>query len=490
MSTGWPLSQALQQKAETCFQSDFSQVRIHIDSTPLCFGASAYAYGTSIHLSPHVLQVPESQLLELIGHELMHIVQQRQGRVKPMSCEQGCWTNDSVLLEQEAQEAGRHFALGHCVPVSSRKPSLGCSPVIQKAVMVGSELLANTASLSQATSLVLDLIPMGWDWLDWAISNPTLTISLDNEIDLLRIVQGGLHGSELLLLKNIGLLVDPARLVDLEQNDLKALVNAEENTQETPKLNSVLLENHFLLQSDFSRVTAYLQALGIQEHPVFLGMSFTDQIELFHWRNGQEARWDRFGKEAANFALQYAQTPSAFIDYYQFFLALASRTENWKDSKRIRERAAQKLLNGFTESLPLLLRSPQIGMDPEISQVFSTVQNWVNGGNYLGFRSASAALLQVTQNTDLSEPHEIQQVLNNYMFQAGELLRTTEPTANPLSQDGKTRTYTVKSNEAFAELFLNTDGILTLQTFYTNAMAKQVKAYDEQFLQSLENTKK
>lgn len=60
------------------FGADFSSVRIHHgDGQPEAMGAEAMAHGDDIHVAAH--RSPEDK--ELIGHELAHVVQQREGRV-------------------------------------------------------------------------------------------------------------------------------------------------------------------------------------------------------------------------------------------------------------------------------------------------------------------------------------------------------------------------------------------------------------------------
>ncbi len=490
MSTSWSLSKALRKKAKAFFHCDFSDVRIHISLAPSRVGATAYAHGNSIYLMPHILCFSEQKILEILGHELAHIAQQRQGRVAPTSSDQGYFFNSDPVLEEEADNAGRHFSCDQFFPWPAFPEKTSTLPVIQKAIVLGKDFLSDTANLSQNASLVLDLIPMGWDWLDWAISNPTLTISLPDENTLLKSIQAGLHGSELLLLKQIGLLIDPTRLASLPQNDLETLVTAEKNNQSTTQVKTILKNNQFLVQSNFSQVSQYLNNLEIQDQPVFQDTSFSDQIAMFNWYNGLNSALAPFGKEAAQFALEYAQTPAAFINYYQFFLALGPRIENWQDDSRKRARTAQKLLEGFTPSLPLLLRSPMVGHNPAPQQLFSMIGNWIDGGNHIGFNSASSAVLQVTQNTNLSQPQDIQEVLNSYMFEANKLLRNTQPGDSSLSQDGITQTYILKTNEAYAKLVLDVEGILTLGTFYVTEQYQQLQTQQNQFFQALKNKNK
>lgn len=75
-------------------------VKVHYNSDkPAQLQALAYAQGTDIHLAPG----QEKHL----AHEAWHVVQQKQGRVKPtIQMKEGMNVNDDVGLEKEADEMG------------------------------------------------------------------------------------------------------------------------------------------------------------------------------------------------------------------------------------------------------------------------------------------------------------------------------------------------------------------------------------------------
>ncbi|MFC4098141.1 eCIS core domain-containing protein [Paenibacillus xanthanilyticus] len=78
-------------------------VRVHANSSkPREVGALAYAQGTDIHVGPG----QEKHL----PHEAWHLVQQKQGRVKPTAEIGGKAINDEESLESEADEMGSRAA--------------------------------------------------------------------------------------------------------------------------------------------------------------------------------------------------------------------------------------------------------------------------------------------------------------------------------------------------------------------------------------------
>ena len=78
---------------------DMSDVQVHPNSAkPAQLDALAYAQGNDIHLGPGQEQH--------LPHEAWHVVQQRQGRVKPTMQAKGTAINDDQGLEQEADVMG------------------------------------------------------------------------------------------------------------------------------------------------------------------------------------------------------------------------------------------------------------------------------------------------------------------------------------------------------------------------------------------------
>jgi hypothetical protein len=78
---------------------DMSDVRVHYNSSkPAQLNAHAYAQGRDIHVA--------SGQEKHLGHEAWHVVQQKQGRVRPTMELGGVGINDDPGLEQEADRMG------------------------------------------------------------------------------------------------------------------------------------------------------------------------------------------------------------------------------------------------------------------------------------------------------------------------------------------------------------------------------------------------
>lgn len=96
-NTGLPAD--LKQGMENISGVSLDSVKVHYNSQkPQQVNAHAFAQGTDIHLA--------SGQEKHLPHELGHVVQQAQGRVKPTATVAGVAINDSATLENEADQLG------------------------------------------------------------------------------------------------------------------------------------------------------------------------------------------------------------------------------------------------------------------------------------------------------------------------------------------------------------------------------------------------
>jgi len=106
---GRPLSAPVRRPLEEFFQADLSTVRIHEGPAANAIGAAAFTLGENIYFAPGRF-APQTQAgLQLLGHELSHVVQQRQGLVvNPFSA--GIAVVQDPTLEAEAERMGQLLA--------------------------------------------------------------------------------------------------------------------------------------------------------------------------------------------------------------------------------------------------------------------------------------------------------------------------------------------------------------------------------------------
>lgn len=110
-STPTQLPEAVQTKMESTMGADFSGVNVHKESEKATsMGALAFAQGNDVHFAPGQYNPQTQSGQELIGHELAHVVQQKEGRVSSTTQMKGQNVNDDPVLEREADEMGNAAA--------------------------------------------------------------------------------------------------------------------------------------------------------------------------------------------------------------------------------------------------------------------------------------------------------------------------------------------------------------------------------------------
>ncbi|MCC5944576.1 MAG: DUF4157 domain-containing protein [Bernardetiaceae bacterium] len=112
--TGLP--EQVQTKMESAFNTSFSDVKIHTNSSKASeIGAQAFTQGNNVHFAQAKFNPSSQSGQQLIGHELSHVVQQREGRVKPTTQMKGVAINNDSSLESEADVQGAKAARGEAV---------------------------------------------------------------------------------------------------------------------------------------------------------------------------------------------------------------------------------------------------------------------------------------------------------------------------------------------------------------------------------------
>lgn len=112
---GAALPTSLLAKMEAAFGADFSGVRVHVGPQAARIGAIAFTTGNDLYFAPGQYQPNTTRGQQLIGHELAHVIQQRQGRVRAPTG--GVAVVQDAALEAEADRQGMRAA-AH-VPVAA-----------------------------------------------------------------------------------------------------------------------------------------------------------------------------------------------------------------------------------------------------------------------------------------------------------------------------------------------------------------------------------
>ena len=107
---GQALPDTVRTKMESALGADFSDVRVHVGPQASSIGALAFTRGSDIYFAPGQYNPSSVQGQQILGHELAHVVQQRQGRVSnPFGS--GVAVVQDRQLEAEADRLGWRAAM-------------------------------------------------------------------------------------------------------------------------------------------------------------------------------------------------------------------------------------------------------------------------------------------------------------------------------------------------------------------------------------------
>lgn len=111
-SGGAPMQEEVRQLMERRFHTSFADVRVHTSSSAgraaVDLGARAFTRGTDVYFAPDQYQPRSQEGLQLLAHELTHVLQQRTGRYRPEGqAHHGAATQ--AQLETEAERVGQSF---------------------------------------------------------------------------------------------------------------------------------------------------------------------------------------------------------------------------------------------------------------------------------------------------------------------------------------------------------------------------------------------
>ncbi len=165
-STKTKLPSAVQAKMESSFSSDFSSVNIHDNSESAeNLGAQAYAQGNDIHFAAGKYHPNSQKGQELLGHELTHVVQQREGRVSTTTQRKGVGINDNASLENEADQSGKKAASGQPTQLKTSNNSLNTSAAPIQGFGFGDALDWAKDKASSAASWAADKATDATSWV-------------------------------------------------------------------------------------------------------------------------------------------------------------------------------------------------------------------------------------------------------------------------------------------------------------------------------------
>lgn len=309
-------------------------------------------------------------------------------------------------------------------------------------IFIAGKPCKNESEFSSRFQLISGMVSGAAQWLEWAVPDETFCLSVDSEEELLTRIQEGLHGSGLMCLDWLDLLVHPLRLVQMDEQSLTVLAREQQEIHSEAS-SRILADNGLITCRELSRVGQFLEDLGVGGKAVFQGMGLSDQIRILRLCS-EDARenMDSMEKEAPLFAIRSAQSPCEFADRYEFFVAAMGKIK----SKISRAAKIDKVNQAWDNLLPLCNRLLETfslnrsGNDDELLQAIRT--SLLNGLNP-GFPSRTSAMRNImVQTTFFNEKgSDGDAIVNNHIGWVQEIIRQGDLEKTLISQDGMNRSF-------------------------------------------------
>lgn len=332
---------------------------------------------------------------------------------------------------------------------------------------IAGHVIMNRAALSEPCCLVLNLIDGGQAWFEWAVTTINERYSFTDETELLVQLQQKLHGSRFILLPRLQLLISPATLLTLDQDDLHLLTTIEagdESATTIIKARALLVRHGFITRNDLSVVHDFLEELGVSGMPLFQALDLRDSLALHKLLAEQDSVTMALMQEAAAFSVTQATTPSEFCDYYCFYLDLATTDDT--TTPELRSQKAMAVLNALTPLVFGALDCPQLSGSTSPMEILAIIRDLNAQQKLPGFNSVARAIQQIARHSGLlaTPTSNPVQVVQQYLQAALAFLGKNNRFTVRLEQDATT-VARLEADTEYAELCLASSGMFWLSEF-------------------------
>ncbi len=147
---GEGIHQSALAKMQDSFGQDFSSVKIHQDGQAEKLGAHAFTVGEDIYFSGSTYKPEDPSGQQLLGHELTHVVQQRENRVHAPETGGAATVYQDPTLEKEADQFGTDAAADIKVPTSTANSTNATPSAIQQKPVLQPLIPAGIAALGSS----------------------------------------------------------------------------------------------------------------------------------------------------------------------------------------------------------------------------------------------------------------------------------------------------------------------------------------------------
>lgn len=348
------------------------------------------------------------------------------------------------------------------------------------ALLIGQNLVMDVSAISELTRQAIAFIDGGGEWLRWAVHGEKVRVSFPDESQMAGGIQSGLHGTPFAYLNNLRLMISPIKLMTFSLDDMRLTAEAERDPTPARKAAAArIFEAHDLVAGpDMDKTQAWLIELDRAGAPLFGApvlqvLSFHDQVALARLAARMTAHPvdPSLSRDAATFAIQEARSPIEFVDFYLTYLGVAEKLDVGPDAESL-PKAAQSAVHLLSPLAFRALDCPQTQPLSGPDAVALAVELWAASGRPPGFARISACVREIVTHTRFvggdgwngDRPAWARDRLEAYLETVLALTRRAKLTHPRMDQDGATCRYRVEAGDYAAELQMNRDGVITVES--------------------------
>jgi hypothetical protein len=341
-------------------------------------------------------------------------------------------------------------------------------------VFVAGRHIANIDELSSDFYAVLKLIPDGYDWLAWALDDPSLSVYYAHtEQDLLSKIQNGLH--ETLILKCAAFSAHIDKIMSMDDVDMDFLSEVFiSGATQTAAVKGLLKRYHLVGNSQLDAVPNFLSKFDLSKNPMFKSMSFSEELAMYRFQNGLKS--SNVVKEAIEFGAQKGSTALEFIHFFQFYLNCVNVQFGGKMDANLRPLRVDDLYKQLSEVCFPLIYVPNVGSNMEDGELANHLKDFISTSKFVGYRLKASAMGNLALNVKINgaSDDELKKNIEEYMTAVKSNAAKGNFVANIVPQDGGIRTFTSESDDFLIIVQVDREGDVFLSP-HTRPLNKNKK---------------
>lgn len=331
-------------------------------------------------------------------------------------------------------------------------------------IILNGKQLTSIGGLSTKAQAVLSMINGGQKWLSFGITDKTATgINAESENQLLKQIQNGLTAENYIRFNTFRAAID--KILSLPEADIAQLAAIRLTVNDNEANLALLLHlNDLLSYGDMAKSEDMILLLVQQRPDLFQALSFSEMLTLTDFVMKQSEVNPELQTQSAAFATTTAATVSDYVNLSLFYQYAQQQLPSENLIPQTQSSEIQALYAQFEAVVQPYLFTPTINISADSGNLVQAIHHLARASNFIGYTTASAAMLNLIQNITLNEQvgGGLNTAIQNYLAAVKNLISFTAASGNALSQDGATASLKFESAQGIANVGVDQNGTVYL----------------------------